>query len=111
MKKALICFFAFLLFLLAACARNDGFDAGETLSGEELEALQERLLEEKNHPQELPENAECYYTASGSVYHKDRNCSFLRNAKTVLAGTVEEAQAAGAYRPCSRCAKEKDGEK
>lgn len=110
MKRILICFFALLLLALTACARDEGFDAGETLSGEELEALQEKLLEEKNRPRELQEDAECYYSATGSVYHKDKNCSYLKNAKVILAGTIEEAQAAGALRPCSRCAVDESGE-
>ena len=76
----------------------------------ELEQLQKSLLEEKNQPATPPEKIECYYTASGSVYHKDRNCSFLKNAKEVLGGTIEEATVTRALRPCSRCAVEKTEE-
>lgn len=111
MKRVAIVLAALLLFLFAGCAKKDGFDAGETLSGEELAELQKSLLEEKNRPKVPPEKVECYYTASGSVYHKDRNCSFLKNAKEVLEGTIEDATEAGALRPCSRCAAEKTEEK
>ena len=111
MKRVAMLLAMLSLFLLVSCARENGFDAGETLTGEELAKLQESLVEEKNHPAESDEeNAECYYTASGSVYHKDRNCSYLKNAKEVLAGTIEEAKTSGASRPCSRCAKEEQAE-
>lgn len=110
MKRIAIVLAALLLFLLAACAKDDGFDAGKTLTGEELEELQKSLLEEKNQPVTPPEKVECYYTAGGSVYHKDRNCSFLKNAKEVLGGTIEEATVTRALRPCSRCAAEKTEE-
>lgn len=110
MKRAVIVLAALFLLLFAGCAKSDGFDAGETLSGEELEQLQKSLLEEKNQPATPPEKIECYYTASGSVYHKDRNCSFLKNAKEVLEGTIEEATVTRALRPCSRCAVEKTEE-
>lgn len=111
MKRAVIILAALFLLLFDGCAKSDGFDAGETLSGEELEQMQKSLLEEKNQPKVPPEKVECYYTASGSVYHKDRNCSFLKNAKEVLEGTIEDATEAGALRPCSRCAAEKTEEK
>ena len=101
MKRAVIVLAALFLLLFAGCAKSDGFDAGETLSGEELEQMQKSLLEEKNQPATPPEKIECYYTASGSVYHKDRNCSFLKNAKEVLGGTIEEATVTRALRPCS----------
>lgn len=109
MKRILLCIFALALFVFTSCAKEDDFDAGKTLSGGELKELQEKLLEEKNRPQELPDDAECYFSATGSVYHKDKNCSYLKKAKEVLAGTIEEAQAAGALRPCSRCVKEAGG--
>lgn len=110
MKRVAIVLAALLLFLLAACAKDDGFDAGETLSGEELEGLQKSLLEEKEQLVTSPEKVECYYTAGGSAYHKDRNCSFLKTAKEVLGGTIEEATVTRALHPCPRCAVEKTEE-
>lgn len=44
-----------------------------------------------------------YYTEKGSVWHRDRSCSSLKNSKNVLSGTVEEAESVGKSGSCKRC--------
>lgn len=46
-----------------------------------------------------------YWTPNGKSYHKDRNCTALKRSKTVLSGTLADAQAAGKYDPCDFCVK------
>ena len=46
-----------------------------------------------------------YWTPNGKSYHKDRNCTALKRSKTVLSGTLAEAEAAGKYDPCDFCVK------
>lgn len=44
-----------------------------------------------------------YYTAGGEVYHLRSDCSYLKSAKEVHSGTLDEAVTAGKTRACSRC--------
>ena len=102
---------------LAACAKERGFSAGTEMSAEELKAYRERLLaqqaeaEQKEEPAAPEAPAEedelldvCYYTQNGTVWHADRNCSYLKRSQNVLQGSVEGAAIAGKTRPCSSCA-------
>ncbi|MBE6702576.1 MAG: hypothetical protein E7585_04085 [Ruminococcaceae bacterium] len=106
---------------LAACGRGKDFSAGELMSAEEARAYREKLLAQKAEaeknaspeqtveetPQEEAPEAPfdlCYYTASGSVWHYAKNCSYIKNADRLLWGNIESAAAAGKLRPCSRCA-------
>lgn len=41
-----------------------------------------------------------YYTKSGEVYHRDRNCSSFKNSKQVNQGSIAES---GKSRGCKRC--------
>lgn len=107
MKRAWSLLLVLVLFF-PACAREDGFDAGEALSAEEISALREELLREENAEKFIPSEGICFFTESGTVYHLDPDCSYLSGAKKILSGTVEEAMARGVLRGCSRCAKEND---
>lgn len=108
MKRGWLLLLLVLCLLISACARDDGFDAGEALTAEEISALREQLLEEANAQRPIPSEGIFYFTQSGSVYHVNPDCSYLTNAKTLLWGTLEEVQARG-LRACSRCAQEKNG--
>jgi len=54
-----------------------------------------------------PWDGTAFWTDSGSVWHKDKSCSYLSKAKPeeIHTGTADEALAAGKERACSRCAK------
>ena len=99
---------------LTACGRDKSFSAGTEMSAEELRLYRERLLAQKEQeapaePEEpeqepLEELDTCYYTENGTVWHADRNCSYLKRSQNVLEGSVEGAAIAGKTRPCSSCA-------
>ena len=111
--------------VLAACAKDKAFSAGTELTADEIRAYRERLQAERlakeeaeNAPEEAPDVAPdetveeesdealevCYYTENGSVWHADRDCSYLKRSQNVLSGSVEGAAIAGKNRPCSSCA-------
>lgn len=53
-----------------------------------------------------------YITETGTVYHRDRSCSFLKlSIKTILPSSVESArnEDGGKYYPCERCKGESGG--
>ena len=126
------------LLMLAGCRGETDFYAGESLSSAELEELKNSLLEdeeneateEEDRLEETPENAEnaeeekenvsngefdenkavVYYTENGSVYHTTRECTYLKNSKSVLEGSISQAEDLGKSRKCSNCASKEDGE-
>ena len=97
--------------LLTACTKETSFSAGTEMSADELRLYRERLLAQKqqeedaeNKPAADVEELVCYYAENGSVWHIDRECSYLKRSKNVLEGSVEGAAIAGKTRPCSGCA-------
>lgn len=46
-----------------------------------------------------------YWTKSGSVYHKDRDCYHLKKSQSVSEGSVEQAVSLGKERLCASCEK------
>lgn len=102
--------------ICSTCAKHEaneteGQFTTETLAGALTEAPTEAdssdaaADEETTDTPALPADGTVYWTKSGSVYHSHEDCSHLRNSKSVLSGTVEEAEAAGKPRLCSTCAK------
>ena len=87
---------------LMGCRQRPAFDAGEALSAEELATLRGSLAQ-KGGDTPIQGDETFYYTASGEVYHRDRNCTYLKKSSTVNEGTAEAAIAAGKIRACSRC--------
>lgn len=96
--------------LLAESAVDSGSNGNTTpeiteKSGSEEQKLQEN---EKNNDPETEESQElpdiCYYVENGSVWHASKGCSYLKKAKEILEGDLEQAQASGKSDPCSRCA-------
>ena len=97
---------------LMGCRQRPAFDAGEALSAEELATLRGSLAQKGGEAElDAPAGGDTptqgdetfYYTASGEVYHRDRNCTYLKKSSTVNEGTAEAAIAAGKIRACSRC--------
>ena len=104
------------LISFSACRHTPGFSGGETLTKTEMEALRNSLLSEEyknevNDPEELPDDAECYFiSGEGDVYHTKKDCSYIQSAKKLTFGTLEEAADAGKTRACTACAKTSDVE-
>ena len=108
MGRFQICMLLVCAALLSACGPTDDFEAGESLSPEGLASLSAELFTEDE-----PDTADgfhnferVYWTESGSVYHRDRDCSHLKRAETVLEGSVKHARKEGKERPCSTCYEE-----
>ena len=116
MKKSLLlmAFLGICAFVLTSCSKDHGFSAGTEMSGDELEKYRAQLLAEQAkeeqpadpEPEEPADEAlsVVYYTENGTVWHADRNCSYLKRSQNVLEGSVEGAAIAGKTRPCSACA-------
>ncbi|MBE6629415.1 MAG: hypothetical protein E7624_01025 [Ruminococcaceae bacterium] len=121
MKRGVLLLIAATLLVsaLSGCRREGMFSAGEKLSPAEIEALQQSLLSEENSDvqngalgvEDLPDDAECYFVlGSGTVYHTDKKCSYIKNSKNLTFGTISDALASGKTRLCSACGKGSDGE-
>ena len=94
-----------LLLTLAGCSMSGGNEpsSGEALSPEEQQSLYSARLEQEGELN-VSAKGKVYWSPSGTKYHKDPNCSSLKNAKEVLSGTAAQAANHGATEPCSRCA-------
>lgn len=44
-----------------------------------------------------------FWTPSGKSYHYDKNCKTLKKSKTILSGTIKEAEQNGKIDPCDIC--------
>ena len=93
-----------LAVLLVGCAsggitQHDGTE----LTPEAHESLYQSRVEESPDP-ELTVKGTVYFTASGTKYHLDPECTYLQKASQVYSGTLAEAANHGADSPCSRCA-------
>lgn len=84
-------------------------EVAEELEDEAEEELEEAIEEEAEEEiEEAIEEAEdseptCWVTPSGSLYHLDPDCTYIRNKDALTLMTIETAEASE-RRPCSRCA-------
>lgn len=108
-----------LVLLLCGCAsEGSGFDVTETVTPEQirsmLESAEESLRAAETTTLLLPQTSEpetavvsdaetVYWSPSGSVWHTDPACASLKQAKSVLSGSVADAEAAGKARVCRIC--------
>lgn len=101
-----VCLIVCVLFLmLVGCSvpRGAEISSGEPLSPDEQQSLYQERLEQEGEPN-VDAKGKVYWTPSGTKYHKEPDCSYLKNAKEVLSGTAAQAANHGASEPCSRCA-------
>ena len=94
-----------LMLVLVSCSTPNRTEvsSGEALSPEEQQSLYSARLEQEGELN-VSAKGKVYWTPSGTKYHKDPNCSSLKNAKEVHSGTAAQAANYGASEPCSRCA-------
>lgn len=94
-----------LLLFLSGCRSEQGIEivSGELLSPEQQQSMYDEQQSLKPDPN-IGGKATVYWTPSGSKYHKDPDCSYLKNAKELYSGTIAQAVNHCADAPCSRCA-------
>ncbi len=116
----IICCMVCLACLLCASCRSHGllsddFQAGDTVTPEELLEISRALFTEAESPfgvetekeqQTLPPHAIVYWLTTGSVYHADRMCHHISasSPEKIREGDVSKAMAEGKERLCSSCA-------
>ncbi len=95
----------FLLCLLLASCTGTGIVShnGTELTPEEQASMYESREQEHPTP-DLPDKGTVYWSPSGSKYHRDPDCGYLKNASKIYQGTPMEAANHGADSPCARCA-------
>ena len=69
-------------------------------------ATQEGLDNAAIQASKLSDGGKCYWTAGGSVYHFNPDCSHLSHSAEIVQGTVSEAFDAGKTRGCKDCTEE-----
>lgn len=118
----LICSALCLLGLSMSACRSHGFlsddfDAGDTVTPEELMEISRELFThaetpapesetESQVPETLAPDATVYWLKGGSVYHASRDCHHISHAalEDVAEGQIPEAVAQGKKRLCASCA-------
>ena len=117
MKKKLLLMAATLgvcVCTLLGCRTKPLFDAGEELSAEELAVLRASAQskdEEKQTEVDDPvldsqvSGETFYFVETGTVYHSERECTYLKKSDNVKQGDAAAVAAAGKTRLCSACAK------
>lgn len=115
--KRLIFFVAAVLCLavcLVSCSSYSktvsDFDAGETLTPEGVESILAAISEmeaavTEKYPAVTDENGDAvvFWTGSGSVWHRSRECSSLKRSTNIKSGNISDAESAGKKRACSVC--------
>ncbi len=93
----------------SACRARAEFSGGETLSAEEAQELLASL--QKGTGEETVQQDDLYYyvAGSGTVFHSDASCGYLKNSQNVQTGTFAQVQTAGKEKLCSACAKRDPG--
>ena len=123
-----------VVFLITMCSCSlftydtSRFDGGDTLSDELLSKIENDLRNEAQTSEttndskatedihsdlsvesESQDNKDgdttVYWTSGGSVWHTSRECSYIKNSKNILSGTVDEAISSGKKQLCSSCQK------
>ena len=98
------------LLLLTSCESGQNFEAGQSLSPEELASLSAELFTTAPEPDTADGFASreiVYWTEGGSVYHLDRDCYHLKRAERVIEGSVKHAWSEGKERVCATCGEKK----
>ena len=107
-RRAAILLSFLLLMSLTACSTAHEFEGGKPINIEDLESMSAALFQtEALSPTETDIPGTVYWTESGQVYHRDRNCPYLAKASSVKSGPVSNAvQLYGKDHPCSACGEE-----
>lgn len=90
---------------LFSCKADTDFSGSGSLSEEEMRTLLASMQGETTGT-DGQEKLYYFVSGSGTVYHSNAACSYLKNSKNVIEGTLSEALAAGKETLCSACAAE-----
>ena len=74
---------------------------GKRIDNEVFASIRDEIGNKKDP--ELAVDGEVFWTPTGTIWHLCSDCSFIKDSKTVLHGTVDEAKTAGMEKGCSRC--------
>lgn len=102
MKRFVLVLLVFALALVGCSAQRIRTENGEELGRDEQQSLYDARLELQSEA-DISAKGTVYWTQSGTKYHRDPACSYIKNAKELHFGTVAEAANHGASNPCSRC--------
>ncbi len=102
MKRVVLVLLVLALALIGCSAQRIRTENGEELGRDEQQSLYDDRLEQQGEP-DISAKGTVYWTQSGTKYHRDPACSYIKNAKELHSGTVAEAANHGASSPCSRC--------
>lgn len=114
------CTMCLLCAFLTACRSHglmtDGFDAGDTVTPEELLEISREIFTETSEPssdsetesrepETLAPDATVYWLKGSSVYHADKGCHHIARTdpENIIEGKISEAVAQGKERLCSSC--------
>lgn len=122
-RKLLHCIYSLcLLSLCLTSCRTHGlldqaFDAGETVTPEDLLEISRELFTQAEPPTQAPETesrepetlsptATVYWLKNGSVYHASKDCHHISHAtpEDIREGLVSDAVLDGKERLCTSCA-------
>lgn len=92
-------------FSLFSCKADADFSGGESLGEEEMRALLASLQDETSDA-DGQEKLYYFVSGSGTVYHSNAACNYLKNSKNVTEGTLSAVLAVGKETLCSACAAE-----
>lgn len=102
MKRFTLFILVLALALVGCSEQRMRTENGEELGRDEQQSLYDDRLEQQGEP-DVSAKGTVYWTQSGTKYHRDPACSYIKNAKELHSGTVAEAANYGASNPCSRC--------
>ena len=105
--------------LSSSCAlrvqENDEYYGGESMNAQILSDIAESIFaedyesesgyEDETISDKSEHDGVYYWTDSGSVYHKWKNCGHIKNSKDLKSGTLDEAILSGKEKLCSSCDK------
>ncbi len=94
---------------LPSCTPKEERNTGIRADADAVSSVRAEIENKKNSL--LAAEGDVFWTESGTLWHSTYNCSYIRNSKNIIHGSLDEALLAGKTGACSRCgAVSADGE-
>ncbi len=100
--KIVTIFLALCLILPACSSKNNEEKYTGMLANEEVVSSIRQDIQDKENSLKAGDG-DVFWTESGKLWHETYECSYLKNSKTILHGTLEEAKLEGKEKACDRC--------